>query len=278
MTILKRRRLFSPAVHCGIVGGGGGDAAETTAFLSYVAGNGTTLDATHINAYKALINGLVSDGIFAKLDGLHVTATQDLATARLNIIAPGTFDLANVNPVDPPTFVADRGISIGLGEPQSTQYTPSTSGGKYALNSATIMVWSNTTGDTSGGEFGTVVGSQSCFLTNSSVTGTQSWVNQSGGSGSTENISNGAGMYLSSRTASNNVNNYWGASGTLTTLSSSSAASTSLPTSALRVIGVDGYSNTNKQVSADAWGEALTGTDVANLYSLLQSYMTAVGN
>lgn len=255
-----------------------GDAAETTAFLSYVAGNGTTLDATHINAYKALINGLVSDGIFAKLDGLHVTATQDLATARLNIIAPGAFDLVNVNPSDPPTFVADRGISVGtlFGQSQSTQYIPSTSGGKYALNSATIMVWSNTAGNSSGGEFGTAVGSNSFFITNSAVTGSQSALNQGGSFA--ENTSNGAGMYLASRTASNNVNNYWGASGTLTTLSSSSAASTSLPTDAFLVNGVGGYAGSNKQVSADAWGEALTGTDIANLYSLLQGYMTAVGN
>lgn len=41
------------------------DAAETTAFLARRSG----LDAMHVAAYKALINGLMADGVFAKLDG-----------------------------------------------------------------------------------------------------------------------------------------------------------------------------------------------------------------
>lgn len=57
------------------------DAPQTIAFLARTSG----LDATHIAAYKALINGLVADGVWPKLDALWVDATQDSATAVLNL-------------------------------------------------------------------------------------------------------------------------------------------------------------------------------------------------
>lgn len=262
---LKLRRV--PVV----VASGGGDAAATTAFLVRTSG----LDATHIAAYKALINGLVADGVFSKFDGLIVTATQDLVTARLNLVS-SSFALVDAGITQ--SFVADRGTT---GDSLSTQFTPSVNGlpggGKYDLDSAHIMVWSNTAGNSTGGEFGTVVGSVALFTTNSAVTGSRSQVNSA--ADFVENTSSGYGFYLASRTASNNVNNYWGASGTLTTLSVSSTASTNLPnTEPLRINGVTGYAGSNKQISAASWGSQLSGTDVANYYSRLQAYMTAVGN
>jgi hypothetical protein len=80
-----------------------GDAAETTAFLARTTG----LDATHTNAYKALINGLVADGVFAKLDALYICAAQDLATARLNLVS-SSFALVDTSAA--PNFTADRPV------------------------------------------------------------------------------------------------------------------------------------------------------------------------
>src|SRR5260370_1748066 len=103
--IYNRRIIMTPAL-----ASGGGDAAATTAFLARVVSNGTTLDATHINAYKALINGLVNDGVFSKFDGLWVLATQDFPTAKLNLVS-SSFTLTNNG--NDPTFGADRGCTAG---------------------------------------------------------------------------------------------------------------------------------------------------------------------
>lgn len=252
------------------------DAAQTTAFLARVAANGTTLDATHIAAYKAFINGLVSTSstlggaLFSRFDGLGIGATQDLPTSLLNLISTSwtlTFGSGNV-------FTPDRGPTFG--NQYSTGFTPSSAGGAYALNSAHMMVWSNTLGDTVGGEFGVSSGSNAFFSTNSAATGSVSQLNQ--GSNFVEHTSGGKGFYLASRTASNNVDNYWGLSGTLTTLSSSAIASTSLPNDVMAVGGAQDFAGSNKQISAFSWGAALSPTDVANFYSLLQAFMTAVGN
>ena len=67
----------------------------------------TGLDATHTNAYTALINGLVTDGIWDKLDVFHIYATQDSTTAKLNLVSSSFTATANGSP----TFTADRGFT-----------------------------------------------------------------------------------------------------------------------------------------------------------------------
>src|SRR5258706_16256620 len=91
------------------VSGGGPDAglcASAAAFLARTSG----LDATHTNAYINLICGLVSDGIFSKLDALYIFATQDSTTAMLNLIST-SFTASTFSGTL--TFTTDRGYTAG---------------------------------------------------------------------------------------------------------------------------------------------------------------------
>jgi len=56
---------------------------EALQFLNRTTG----LDSKHINAYIALINGLVTDGVWPKLDVLYIFATKDATTALLNLVS-----------------------------------------------------------------------------------------------------------------------------------------------------------------------------------------------
>ena len=79
----------------------GAAAGPAAAFLARTSG----LNATHTNAYTALINGLVSDAIWAKLDVLYLFATQDQTTALLNLVSASFTAVIH----GAPPFAADNG-------------------------------------------------------------------------------------------------------------------------------------------------------------------------
>src|SRR6266436_1867234 len=83
-------------------GGGGGGGTTASNFLARTSG----LDATHITAYTDLLNGLDTDGLTSKLDVLHVYATQDSATALLNLVSTNFNGTAHGSPA----FTADHGF------------------------------------------------------------------------------------------------------------------------------------------------------------------------
>lgn len=114
------------------------DAAATTAFLARTSG----LDATHTNAYKALINGLVSDGVFTGFDVLCFFATQDSTTAKLDLTTAAN----NVTLTGTPTFTADKGYS-GLAYALATciNSIASNGGTQFTQNSSSIMMWRGST-------------------------------------------------------------------------------------------------------------------------------------
>lgn len=105
---------------------GGGDAQITTAFLARTSG----LDATHTNAYKTLINGLVTDGICSDASWggvklLYLFGTADTTTALLNLPS-ATF---NGTAVNAPTFNADQGYKFigGIADSRiDTAFNPTT--------------------------------------------------------------------------------------------------------------------------------------------------------
>jgi hypothetical protein len=156
-------------------------------------------------------------------------------------------------------------------------FNPFTSGSAlFTQNSAHEMVWSNTTGNSTAGEIGVSGTTNTFWITNSAVTGSQSAVNRTGSK--TENTSSGKGFYLSSRTGSTNTDNYWGFGGSLTTLAADATASGALANVGLLIGGVGGFGYGNKQISAASWGAALNSTQATSYYTLMQAFMTAVGN
>lgn len=86
---------------------GGGDAAETTAFLARVAALPYTLDATHLALYKTLINGMVTDGTFAKMRAVYIHATETTAIGKMNLVST-SHTIVQSGSV---TFTADQGYT-----------------------------------------------------------------------------------------------------------------------------------------------------------------------
>ena len=248
-------------------------SAEVAAFLARTSG----LDATHVNAYTALIDGLVADGIWAKLDMLHIYATQNAATADLNLIG----NIYNATPTSSPTFTADQGYtgaSTGT-KYLRTNFTPSTaSSPKFTQNSAHVSIWSLTNATTASAlimgsnSTGTnVVGMHARFTGNLSYF----YVND----GSTTNVSNSSsiGHFLANRSTSSATQGYKNGASVVTNNSSTSSAVSS------REIFVAGQNQNGTafgspyQVTMASIGSSLTPTEVINFYNRLRTYMTAVG-
>lgn len=121
------------------IGGGGGGCTEATTFLARTSG----LNGTHTGAYTATICDLKTKSVWAKLDALWFTGTQDATTAGLNIISTNY----TLTPHGSPNFSADNGY-IGV-DGSTTVYldtglNTSSAGGHYSTNTASYGVWSFT--------------------------------------------------------------------------------------------------------------------------------------
>lgn len=253
---------------------GGGDASQTTAFLAR-ADALSTVGSTERAAYKALINGLVSDGVFAKLDTLYVAATDTSAHGLLNLIS-SSFNSTITGSV---AFVADLGFSGAASANIDTGFVPSTAGGNFTLNSASMFTWVNTAGETGDAACGADdpgIGFHSeiypAYLDGNTYMrlndGTSSGAISTGPAGAT-------GLYLAVRDSSTNRAGYFNGSsiGNANSTTSGNIPSISLQWCAANGLGADG----NRQQCAFGCGGALTSADAGNLYSRLRTYMTAVG-
>jgi hypothetical protein len=110
------------------------DAAQTTAFLARTSG----LNGTETAAYRALINGMVSDGTFTLMDFLYIFATNTTTTANLNLCSTAFF----ITTTAAPSFVSDVGYT-GNGTTQflNTNFNPATSGVQVSSNSNSLGVY-----------------------------------------------------------------------------------------------------------------------------------------
>ena len=251
---------------------GSGDAAETTAFLARTSG----LDATHTNAYKALINGLVSDGLFSKFDMLHVYATQDSTTALLNLISTSFNAVLNGGP----TFTADRGFT-GTNNSTTiyidTGFNPATaSSPKYTLNSSHISIWdASNTGQSAQGTMGANDGTNTLELI-PTFTDNLNYIAINGNSFTTVSNANPQGHFIANRSGSSAVQSYKNGS----SIASASVTTTGLPNASVSTIAMN-ISGTrhgsNIQASMASIGSSLSGTDATNFYNRLRTFMTAVG-
>lgn len=268
--------LFSPQIlsrgrrgASGLVAG-----AEATAFLARTTG----LDATHTNAYTALINGLVTDSVFSKLDVLHVYATQNSTTALLNLVSSsynGTRTGA--------TFVADRGmtgVNASAADYINTNFNPSTAGGQFVQNSAHFSAWVTTDGGTN---IGSVLGANNSGSTIQNnlypkYSDNNCYVRiNSGGIGGVANADS-SGHYIGNRSSSVQVNTYRNGS---SILSNGAAASTALVNLNMYALATNenGTADGNgaHQLAMISIGSSLSGTDATNFYNRLRTFMTVVG-
>lgn len=125
----------SPAV--GRLITGGFVCAEARAFLARTTG----LDSKHRNVYIALINGLVRDGVWGKLDFLQIYATLDQTTANLNLIS-SSFTASTSGS---PTWAADSGYTTAANKWVDCNWNPSTDAVQFSQNAAHICAWNGLT-------------------------------------------------------------------------------------------------------------------------------------
>jgi hypothetical protein len=253
-------------------------SSQAAAFLARTSG----LDATHVNAYYALIDGLVSDGVFSQLDVLHIYATQDSTTALLNLVSTSFTGTKH----GAPTFTADNGFTGTSGS--STIYidtgfnTASISGLNYSENSAHFSAWSLSSGQR-----------DEAILGNSDNIAFTKILSPKQNDGkfyarihstSYDGVANAAstvGHYIGSRTTNANIDGYRNASNIYSNHSGTQVAV------AGGLINFNyytlGFNNGGTAVGGTyqtamlSIGGGLSSADVTAFYNRLRTYMTAVG-
>lgn len=247
---------------------------QAAAFLARAPG----LNNIYRRAYAKLINGLVADGVWTKLDALWILAAQDATTAALNLTS-ASFGLT---PVNSPAFAPGEGYTgNGSSTTITTGYQPA-SGATYAQDSATIGAYirTNRTISNSGNIMGTVAtgGTIQLYMSPLQSSTIQYDVNQT----TFPNVANTncQGHWVASRTASNLVTLYKNGSSFGTNANASSAITTM--TNQLRLLsnstsGGAAASFSSDQLAAAHIGAGLSAAEASALAFRINSYMAAVG-
>jgi hypothetical protein len=187
----------------------------SAAYSNFIART-SGLDATHLSAYEALLNGLTSAGFFdgsgasTKLNCLYIFGTQNSTTAKLNLVQNNFNCTYSGVPSEATQFAADRGYTGNAANVYlDTGFNPRSSGaGIYTQNSASIGVYCRTsdTANRLDDILGAGTNSPTAFTvirlkSSTSAGNLEAYVN-SGFTGSFTANSNAQGNYVFSRTAS----------------------------------------------------------------------------
>jgi hypothetical protein len=251
--------------------------SDADRWANVVVAAGGTVSGTRKGHVNTLIEGLKTDGVWAKLDRIWIFAAENAKSALIDLkglaTATSTGGIA-------PSFTADRGYTgNAAGGYIDTSFVPATNGVTYTLNSAHMAVWDNTNrAAATEAQTGCNDGVGLCDLL--SYTGVFGPVGlgfrlNGGGAALTSGQSNG--FFIAQRTASNALEGFLNGTSTGT----GTAASASPPTVAFYVCARNDNGTpvipTNDQVSATSYGGSLTSTQAANYYTRMRTYMTAVG-
>jgi hypothetical protein len=252
-------------------------SSQAATFLARATGVTT---GTDISNYNNLITGLVSDGVWSKLDALYIFAAPNRATALLNLVQNtyncvenGTVSFAAYQGYtgDASTFYLDTGLK------------PSASGINYAQNSASYGVYILTSRTTMQNYYAIGVGqtyntSMFACVNRLSTPSFGAAVNEF----ATTYVANAnaQGFYVATRTGASATSFY--RNGNTTPIITGSNASGGLDSISFFVFGGNNGSNplfdpTADQQSAAFIGGALTATDQQNLSNRINTFMTAYG-
>ncbi len=258
--------------------GSAGSAVATTpaaAFLARTSG----LDATHINAYTALINGLVTDSVWSKLDVLHIYATKDSATALLNLKSSSFNGTSHGSP----TFAADLGFTGSAGSTTiyiDSGFNPITaSSPQFTQNSAHLSFWNLTNAGTAQSNIGSQSGITDNYIYAKYSGDNKNYTRINCDSNLGTNFPAPAdprGHVIGNRPDANSLEQYINGA----RLNSAGSGSTAMPNTNIVTLGTSSLgtvSGNSDQIAMASIGGGLTPTDMANFYTRLRTYMTAVG-
>jgi hypothetical protein len=248
-------------------------STESAQFFQRVA---ALPDAARQGLYRNLIDGLVSDGVWAKLDILYIFAAQGIGNASLiNLIGP-TYTAQYLHlGGGPVTFTEDRGFSnSGAGNLAAidTTFNRASSTGNYQQNDAMFCAWQYG----SASEDSSIVneidtsGYNNCFLVSKGTNGENIF---------TINVAPG-GFYT--RTAiSDSPNGFWFVQRSSSSFSEAFHNNVSI---ASTTFGSDSSDTGHLVVSplvniasSFALGASMNSTLRTAMYNRLHTFMTAVG-
>jgi hypothetical protein len=256
-----------------------GGCSQATAFLSRTSG----LDTTHTSLYTTMICGMVADGDFASLDVIYILATQNSATALLNLTS-SSFALT---PQNSPTFTADQGYTgDGATSWLNTNWAPATNGVNYTLNSASFgaYILTNRTGASGNtsilGSFSSSFTDETFFRPNVDGAGTN-FVSFNANTG----VSIGAavvtsqGSWIASRVSSSAVNLY--RNGNITPLGTGTTASGTISLISMALLGINNNnggvnSPSTDQLAAAFFGGALSAASQQRISNRINAYMSGL--
>lgn len=266
-------RLLGGLVDLGASGAGG--PSYSAEALAIFAAFSTPPDATRKGLIDTCVVSLKNAGVWAKLDVLYMFAAADSQAAKINWKNPGTFDGTEIS--GPITFTADQGFTFnGSSNYISSGFVPSSAGGTYALNNASMggRSLSSLAASTKNRIVGNVAGTSSRSVLTPRNTGDigNVLINDTGGS----NWGNATtlGHYAAFRDGSGNRG--WYIDGYRNTVVSFVA--TALPTTAV-TFGADPVSPqfSNLQLASGFIGGFLTEAEAADFHQAELAYMAGVG-
>jgi hypothetical protein len=243
--------------------------AETTALIAAMT---TAPAAARQTLIDNTIISLKAAGLWTKLDVLWVLAAADNQAARLNWKNPGSLGLTVVNA---PVFTADRGYTgDGSTAALTSTYSPSTFGGVYTLNAATIGCYVLTSGVSTNtalevyfnntGRIGRTSAQVPLCLINdvTNLIASNTVTNP--------NITSGGHM-TASRTGASTKELWQNAA----QIASSTTASTAVPASTTSIFGTSGqYSDS--QISL-VYAGALADADIPTIDGIIRTYLQGTG-
>lgn len=254
--------------------------AEATTFLARTSG----LSGTETSAYTTMICGMVTDGVWSKLDALYIFATNSTTTANLNLKST-SFTVTETTGTNSPTFTTDQGYTAASSAQKvlDTALIPSAGGLNYTLNSAGIGVYVRNNRTTNANTY--IIG-----MTNGNAVQLQLL----NGGLTTSDLNDSAfpqtantttqGSWFLSRTAASGaaamvLYQNGSAFGTYTSASASIPATCGIYILARSQTGscTVGGQAVSDQVAAAWIGGGFNATEVSNFSARLNAYMTAVG-
>jgi hypothetical protein len=267
----RRSLLYAPAV----VVAGGGDATETTNYLTRADGV-ATVTAPYRAGIQALINGMVADGDFVSFDGIWPRAYQSEALANLNLVS-SSFPITKTG-AGQGTFSpghGDPGAGDGSADYISFGIAGSTAT-KWTQTSACVMVYRRSAGDFFCEDIGT--GDTTChFSCGDANTPGQAgaFLNMDSWSGAAASAlaSSGIGLWAADRTGTTiQIYKNGATSGSSNTTSSSQA-----PSASVFRTGQGGGAAAVPGAALYAIGAHLSSAAHLRVNNRIATFMTAVG-
>ncbi len=245
--------------------------AEAAAVSAAMAAAGADPSAARDALIDTLVGAWKTAGTWAKRDNIQIYAAHASAAALINWKNPGT---GNATLVNSPTFTTDRGIATdGLTQEIDTGFNPSTFGGSFTQNSANFSIWSRSSSVYTGATAGWFDGSDGIAIQSKNGTGNALWrINQASATTSSS-TTNGVGYFSANRDGAGSHTLYYNGS----SIGTGTNASTALNNSTLRVGRLTASSYQAFDCSAMLAGGSLSGTEVADEYAALLTFMQAIG-